>query len=138
MEGSPVRLGIGPRDVVIGTVEMARRDTKTKESVSQIGLADKIISTLNLMQKDLYEKAKVFRKEHTFSVNTYEEFKKLMNEDAGFVMAHWDGTVETEEKIKNETKATIRCIPLDSPVENGICMVTGKPSERKVLFAKAY
>jgi prolyl-tRNA synthetase len=138
LKGVPVRLAIGPRDVQNGTVEMARRDTRTKESVSQDGLAVRIMDTLNQMQKDLFEKAKKFREEHTYKADTYEEFKKLMNEDAGFVMAHWDGTDATEEKIKNDTKATIRCIPLDSKEENGVCMVTGKPSARRVLFAKAY
>jgi prolyl-tRNA synthetase len=138
LKGTPIRLAMGPRDLQNGTIELARRDTKTKESVSQEGLTKKVMEILDQMQKDLFNKAVEFRKAHTFSVNTYEEFKKLMEEDAGFVMAHWDGTEETEEKIKNETKATIRCIPLDSPMENGVCMVTGKPSQRKVLFAKAY
>lgn len=138
LKGVPVRLAIGPRDVQNGTVEMARRDTRTKESVSQEGLAVRIMDTLNQMQKDLFDKAKKFREEHTHKADTYDEFKKLMNEDAGFVMAHWDGTEETEEKIKNETKATIRCIPLESKEENGVCIVTGKPSSRRVLFAKAY
>lgn len=138
LKGTPIRLAMGPRDLQNGTIELARRDTKTKESVSQEGLTQKVIDILDQMQKDLFSKAVEFRKAHTFSVDTYEEFKKLMDDDAGFVMAHWDGTEETEEKIKNETKATIRCIPLDSPIENGVCMVSGKPSTRRVLFAKAY
>ena len=138
LKGTPIRLAMGPRDLQNGTIELARRDTKTKESVSQEGLTQKVIDILDQMQKDLFTKAVEFRKAHTFSANTYEEFKKLMDDDAGFVMAHWDGTEETEEKIKNETKATIRCIPLDSPIENGVCVVSGKPSTRKVLFAKAY
>jgi prolyl-tRNA synthetase len=138
LKGTPIRLAMGPRDLQNGTIELARRDTKTKESVSQEGLTQKVIDILDQMQKDLFNKAVEFRKAHTFSANTYEEFKNLMDADAGFVMAHWDGTEETEEKIKNETKATIRCIPLDSPIENGVCIVTGKPSSRRVLFAKAY
>jgi len=138
LKGTPIRLAMGPRDLQNGTIELARRDTKSKESVSQEGLTQKVIDILDQMQKDLFNKAVEFRKAHTFSANTYEEFKNLMDADAGFVMAHWDGTEETEEKIKNETKATIRCIPLDSPIENGVCMVTGKPSSRRVLFAKAY
>jgi len=138
LKGTPIRLALGPRDLQNGTIELARRDTKTKESVSQEGLTQKVVDILDQMQKDLFTKAVEFRKAHTFSTNTYEEFKKLMDDDAGFVMAHWDGTEETEEKIKNETKATIRCIPLDSTIENGVCMVSGKPSTRRVLFAKAY
>jgi prolyl-tRNA synthetase len=138
LKGTPIRLAMGPRDLQNGTIELARRDTKTKESVSQEGLTQKVMDILDQMQKDLFAKAVEFRKAHTFSANSYDEFKKLMDDDAGFVMAHWDGTEETEEKIKNETKATIRCIPLDSPLENGVCMVSGKPSTRRVLFAKAY
>jgi prolyl-tRNA synthetase len=138
LKGTPIRLALGPRDLQNGTIELARRDTKTKESVSQEGLTQKVVDILDQMQKDLFTKAVEFRKAHTFSTNTYEEFKKLMDDDAGFVMAHWDGTEETEEKIKNETKATIRCMPLDSTIENGVCMVSGKPSTRRVLFAKAY
>lgn len=138
LKGTPIRLAMGPRDLQNGTIELARRDTKTKESMSQEGLTEKVVEILDLMQKDLFNKAVEFKKAHTFSANTYEEFKKLMDADAGFVMAHWDGTEETEEKIKNETKATIRCIPLDSPIENGVCILTGKPSQRRVLFAKAY
>jgi prolyl-tRNA synthetase len=138
LKGTPIRLAMGPRDIQNGTIELARRDTKTKESVSQEGLTQKVVEILDQMQKDLFDKAVEFRKTHTFSANTYEEFKKLMSDDAGFVMAHWDGTPETEEKIKNETKATIRCIPLNAPDETGVCIVTGKPSYKRVLFAKAY
>ncbi len=138
LKGTPVRLAIGPRDLQNGTIELARRDLKTKESISQEGIGEKTASLLEEMQKNLYERAKAFRTEKTHEANSYEEFKKLMNEDAGFVMAHWDGTAETEEQIKNETKATIRCIPIDAKEEVGKCMVTGKPSNKKVLFAKAY
>ncbi len=138
LKGVPVRLGIGPRDLENGTVEVARRDTLTKEVVAIDGVDDHIVALLEDIQENIYKKAFDFRTESTHSVDSYEEFKKVLDEKGGFVMAHWDGTPETEEQIKNETKATIRCIPLDQPDEEGVCMVTGKPSNKRVLFARAY
>jgi len=138
LKGVPVRLAIGPRDVENGTLEMARRDTLTKESISRDEVVDVIAPLMDEIQKNLFNKAKIFREENTSQVSTYEEFKEVLDSKGGFIYAHWDGTNETEEKIKKETKATIRCIPLAAEEEDGTCMVTGKPSKRKVLFAKAY
>ena len=138
LKGVPVRLAIGPRDIENGTVEVARRDTLSKETVSIDGIDDHIASLLDEIQDNIYNKALKFRTESTRSVNTYDEFKKVLNEEGGFIFAHWDGTEETEKRIKDETKATIRCIPLDQPDEDGVCMVTGKPSKKRVIFAKAY
>ncbi len=138
LKGVPLRIAIGPRDLEKNMVELARRDTLSKESVSIEGLADKVKSELEEIQTNLYNKANTFTKNNTNKVDTWEEFKNLIEKEGGFIEAHWDGTSETEEKIKQETKATIRCIPLDAKEEEGKCVYTGKPSSKRVLFAKAY
>ncbi len=138
LKGVPVRLAIGPRDVENGTLELARRDTLTKESISRDDVVSVVVDLMDEIQKNLYNKAANYRTENTTEVSNYDEFKEVLDTKGGFVLAHWDGTVETEERIKNETKATIRCIPLDAREEEGKCMVTGKLSNKKVLFAKAY
>ncbi|MGK6353206.1 proline--tRNA ligase [Parapedobacter sp. DT-150] len=138
LKGVPVRVAVGTRDMQQGTVEIARRDTQTKETVPQAGLADRIAGLLEDMQRSIYDKAAVFREANTVEVNTYDEFKQVLEGQGGFVSAHWDGTVETEKLIKEETKATIRCIPLNNIAEAGTCIRTGKPSTQRVLFAKAY
>jgi prolyl-tRNA synthetase len=134
----PLRVAIGSRDMQNGTVELARRDTKTKETVNQEGLAAHIEALLEEIQTNIYSKASTFRAENTTEVDTYEEFKRMLDEQPGFISAHWDGTAETEQKIKDETKATIRCIPLNNKQEEGKCILTGKPSTQRVLFARAY
>ncbi len=138
MKGVPVRVAIGPRDMENGTAEVARRDTLQKESYPQEGLADKIKALLDEIQENLLNKAKTFQTENTTKVDNWEDFKNVLENKGGFILAHWDGTAETENKIKEETKATIRCIPYDSIEEEGKCIYTGKPSKRRVLFAKAY
>lgn len=138
LKGVPVRLVIGPRDFQNGTIEVARRDTLAKEVVSQEGIADHVEKLLADIQQNIFDKALKFREENTTRVDTYDEFKKVLEEKSGFILAHWDGTSETEELIKNETKATIRCIPIDAPEEDGKCIISGKPSKCRVLFAKAY
>jgi len=138
LKGVPVRLAIGTRDMQNGTVELARRDTQAKETVPQSDLADRIEQLLADIQRDIYAKALAFRELHTVEVDTYDEFKAVLDGKGGFVSAHWDGTVETEQLIKEETKATIRCIPLNNKAEKGECIRTGKPSVQRVLFAKAY
>ena len=138
VKGVPVRLALGPRDLENNQVEVARRDTKTKEVQSWDGIADHIADLLNEIQESLFAKAKAFRAEHITKVDSYDVFKEVLETKGGFISAHWDGTEETEERIKEETKATIRCIPLDGELEDGVCMVTGKPSKQRVLFAKAY
>lgn len=138
LKGVPVRLAIGTRDMQNGTVELARRDTQAKETVSQSGLADRIEQVLADIQRDIYAKALAFRESHTVEADTYDEFKAVLDGEGGFVSAHWDGTAETEQLIKEETKATIRCIPLNNKAETGVCIRTGKPSVQRVLFAKAY
>ncbi len=138
LKGVPVRLAIGPRDLAGGTVELARRDTLTKESVPVEGIAERIERLLGDIQAGIYEKALRFRDSMITKVDSYDEFKRVLEEKGGFILAHWDGTPETEERIKAETKATIRCIPVDAPAEEGVCMISGKPSHRRVLFAKAY
>jgi len=137
LKGVPIRLAMGPRDLENGQVEIARRDTKEKSSVPVEGVVEHIAALLNEIQSNLLERSKRHREANTFRVDTYEEFKQRIDE-GGFFLAHWDGTAETEELIKNETKATIRCIPFDGPSEAGICMVSGKPSPQRVIFAKAY
>ncbi|MDR1896230.1 MAG: proline--tRNA ligase [Prevotellaceae bacterium] len=137
LQGVPVRLAVGPRDIKNGTVEVARRDTLTKEVVSQENLTQHIVSLLNDIQNNIYNKALKFRDENTHYVDTYEEFKVKI-ENGGFIMAHWDGTAETEALIKEETKATIRCIPLEGDATPGKCMVTGQYSDRRVVFARNY
>ncbi len=136
-KGVPVRIAIGPRDMQSGTVEVARRDTREKMVLQQSDLVNKVEHLLENIQSNLYQKAISFREQNTISVNSYDEFKKAI-EKGGFVLAHWDGTSATEEKIKEETKATIRCIPLGNKKENGKCVLTGKPSEQRVVFAVAY
>ncbi|MEQ8301897.1 MAG: proline--tRNA ligase [Cyclobacteriaceae bacterium] len=138
LKGVPVRIAIGPRDIQNGTVEMARRDTKEKKTVQFDEVVDMIPSLLDEIQKNIFNRALAFRKEKTTKVDTYEEFKKVLDGKAGFILAHWDGSAETEGAIKDETKATIRCIPLDAPEEEGKCIYSGKPSKRRVLFARAY
>lgn len=138
LKGVPVRLAMGPRDYQNGTIEVARRDTLTKEILPVEGIAEKVETLLNDIQENIYQKALTFRNENITKVDSYDEFKRLLDDKGGFFLAHWDGTVETEQKIKEETKATIRCIPLDAPAEEGTCMVTGKPSHRRVIFARAY
>jgi len=138
LKGVPVRLVIGPRDYDNGTVEVARRDTLTKEVRPVEGLADYVKTLLDDMQENIYQKALKFREENVTRVETYEEFKQVLEEKGGFILAHWDGTPETEEQIKNETKATIRCIPVDAPYEEGTDIISGKPSTRRVLFARSY
>lgn len=138
LKGVPVRLAMGPRDMENNTVELARRDTLTKEVVPVDGIDEYIEKLLAEIQESLYNKALKFRESMTTKVESYDEFKRVLTEKGGFILAHWDGTSETEELIKNETKATIRCIPVDAPEEEGKCIVTGKPSHRRVLFAVAY
>ncbi len=136
-KGVPIRLAMGPRDLENGTIEIARRDTLEKKVLPVEGIEDVIENLLNEIQEGLYSKAKAFRSENTFEVDNWEEFKAKI-EAGGFVMAHWDGSSETELKIKEETKATIRTIPLNNPQEEGKCIFTGKPSKERVVFAKAY
>lgn len=138
MKGVPLRVAVGARDLQNGTVELARRDTQTKETVSQEGLAVTIENLLGIIQENIYHKALSFRNEHITEVNSYDEFKDVLETKGGFISCHWDGSVDTEKRVKDETKATIRCIPLDAKEEEGICIFTGKPSTKRVLFAKAY
>jgi len=138
LKGVPVRLAMGARDLENGTVEIARRDTKTKETISMDGIATYISSLLDNIQESIYNKALAFREENTFRVDTFEEFNQVLDTKGGFILAHWDGTPETEEKIKEETKATIRCIPLNAEQEEGVCIYSGKPSSQRVVFARAY
>jgi prolyl-tRNA synthetase len=136
-KGVPLRVAIGQRDIENKTVEVARRDTLQKEIVSLDTIIPYIENTLNNIQQNLFERAKTFRTNNIYYASNYEEFKKLLDK-GGFIYAHWDGTPETEEKIKEETKATIRCIPLNNNIEEGKCIFSGKPSSQKVLFARAY
>jgi len=138
LQGVPLRIAIGARDLENGTVELARRDTLTKEVVNLTGLTEKVEGLMVEIQDTLFNKALDYRNSHITEVNTFEEFKSILKEKGGFISAHWDGTPETEEKIKELTKATIRCIPLDAKEEEGKCVLTGMPSNRRVLFAKAY
>ena len=138
LKGIPIRMVIGSRDIENKTVEIARRDTKQKLIVSQDGLEHYILSLLQEIQQNIYQKALKFRENNITQASSYTEFKELLETKGGFIYAHWDGTPETEKRIKDETKATIRCIPLDNKKEDGVCMVTGKPSKERVLFAKAY
>jgi prolyl-tRNA synthetase len=138
LKGVPVRLAIGPRDIENNTVEVARRDTLTKISVSMENIVEVVDGLLEEIQSNLFEKALAFRKEKTTKVDSYDEFKEVLEQKGGFVVAHWDGSAETEERIKNETKATIRCILLDEAPKPGNCVYSGKPSKGRVVFAKAY
>jgi prolyl-tRNA synthetase len=138
LKGVPVRLAMGPRDMENGTFEVARRDTLEKEIVPAAGIVDHIAGLLGEMQENIYRMARDFRDARITEVDTYEEFRKVLETKGGFISAHWDGTDETEERIKDQTKATIRLIPLDPKQEPGKCILTGKPSPYRVLFAKAY
>jgi prolyl-tRNA synthetase len=138
MKGVPVRIAIGPRDLENKSVELARRDTLEKQTVNMDGIENKIADLLNDIQKNIYLKSLEFRKENTYNTDSWEEFKEIIDKKGGFVKAHWDGTMETENAISEATKATIRCIPLDNTPEEGKCIYSGKPSKQKVIFAKAY
>ncbi len=138
LQGVPLRIAIGPKDLEKGSVELARRDTLTKEFVAQVDVVDRVAALLDEIQTTLFEKALNFRKEHTHQADSWEEFESLIKASAGFVYAHWDGTSETEDKIKELTKATIRCIPLNNKQEAGKCVLTGRPSVQRVVFARAY
>ncbi|MBK9412267.1 MAG: proline--tRNA ligase [Bacteroidetes bacterium] len=137
LKGIPVRIAIGPRDLENGTAEVARRDTKEKSVMQITDLAIKIEHLLEQIQDNIYRRASDFRESHTYKADSYDEFKSRLD-DGGFVLAHWDGTSETEEKIKEETKATIRCIPIDNKQEAGKCIFTGNPSTQRVVFARSY
>lgn len=138
LKGVPLRIAIGPRDVENNVVELARRDTQTKSSVPQEGIGNYIKDLLEEIQENIYTKALDYRNSHITKVDTYEEFKTVLESKGGFISAHWDGTEETEQKIKEETKATIRCILLENEQEAGTCIVSGNPSKERVIFAKAY
>ncbi|MBJ6109120.1 proline--tRNA ligase [Hymenobacter sp. BT523] len=138
MKGVPVRLAIGARDLDAGTVEVARRDTKEKMSLPLADIVASVDQLLTDIQSNIYNKALKFRETHTTRVDSYDEFKRMLDEEPGFLLAHYDGTSETEERIKEETKATVRCLALAEPDEDGVCMVTGKPSVRRAYFARAY
>ena len=138
LQGVPLRIAIGPKDLENGTVELARRDTLTKQIVTMDTLTSMITSLMSEIQDALFQKALNFRDTHISEVNTFEEFKHILETKSGFVSAHWDGTTETEDKIKELTKATIRLIPMNNIQEAGVCVLTGKPSKERVLFAKAY
>ena len=138
LKGVPIRMAIGPRDIENGTVEVARRDTKEKQILNLIDIDHKIEYLLSAMQEEIYLNALNFRDNHITLVNTWDEFVDVLENKTGFVAAHWDGTAETEDKIKELTKASIRCIPLNNPKEKGTCILSGKPSRERALFAKAY
>jgi prolyl-tRNA synthetase len=138
LKGVPVRIAIGPRDLENGTIEIARRDTLGKETIKTDTAVKHITALLEDIQNNIFRKASEFKKENTRHVDTWNDFVNVLDNEGGFIMAHWDGNPETEEKIKEETKATIRCIPFDSPEEEGKCIYTGKPSKRRVLFARSY
>ncbi len=138
LKGVPLRIAMGPRDLDNGTVELARRDTKEKQIISQDDITEKVTQLLEEIQNNLFDKALSFRDDLITSVDSFEQFKEVLESKGGFVSAHWDGSSETEEKIKTLTKATIRCIPLDTSEEPGLCVLTGNPSLRRVIFAKAY
>jgi len=137
-KGVPVRLAIGQRDIENNTIEVARRDTLEKSTYQFTDIVSKIEHLLEHIQENLYQKAKTYTADNTFHANSWDEFKDIIENKGGFVMAHWDGTPETEQKIKDETKATIRCIPLNNVKEKGVCIYSGKPSDQRVIFARAY
>ena len=137
LQGVPVRLAIGARDLSNNTIEVCRRDTLEKQTVSIDGVDDYIVNLMDEIQKNIFQKALKYREEHSYKVDTYDDFKAALDK-GGFVYAPWDGTAETEARIKEETKATIRCIPLNNPLEDGVDMLTGKPSTQRVVFARAY
>lgn len=138
LKGVPVRIAMGLRDIENNVVEIARRDTKEKNTMPLDGLAQYIVTLLDDIQQNIYNKALAYRNEHITPANNWDEFVKLLDEKGGFIAAHWDGTPETEEEIKTKTKATIRCIPLNNKQEDGVCILSGKPSKERVLFARAY
>ncbi|MFQ3349854.1 MAG: prolyl-tRNA synthetase, partial [Candidatus Arcticimaribacter sp.] len=138
LKGVPLRIAIGPKDLEKNQVELARRDTLSKSFVPKDELAQMIPKLLNEIQETLFNKAEKFRDEHITEADNFDAFKEILNSKGGFVSAHWDGTSETEDQIKKATKATIRCIPYTSELENGTCIFSGKPSTQRVLFAKAY
>jgi prolyl-tRNA synthetase len=138
LKGVPVRLAIGPRDIANGTVEVARRDTKEKQVMRLDEVGTAIPKLLEEIQDNIFARAKKFRDDMITSVDSYDEFKRILDDKGGFVLAHWDGSPESEAAIKDETKATIRCIPLDATAETGACIFSGKPSSKRVLFARAY
>ncbi len=138
LKGVPIRLGIGPKDIEKGTVELARRDNLTKSFIPQDDLASHVKNLLSEIQSNLFDRALAFRDSHITVCDSYTDFKKVLDSKGGFISAHWDGTEETEMKIKQETKATIRCIPIDTEKEEGKCIYSGNPSSQRVLFAKAY
>lgn len=138
MKGVPVRIAMGSRDLANNQAEVARRDTKEKKTINLDGISSYIKNLLDEIQQNIYNRAKQYRDEHVTEANTWDEFVTLLDEKGGFISAHWDGTAETEEKIKEQTKATIRCIPLDAINKNGKCILTEKPSTQRVLFARAY
>jgi prolyl-tRNA synthetase len=138
MKGVPVRLALGMRDIENNSAEVARRDTRQKVTMPLDGLAEEIVALLDEIQRGMFDKAKAFRDAHMYRADTWEQFENLLEGEGGFISAHWDGTAETEEAIKDKTKATIRCIPLDNEQEPGTCILTGKPSRQRVLFARAY
>lgn len=138
LKGVPVRLVLGPRDIENKSIEVARRDTLQKETIPVEKTVDHVVRLLDDIQQNIYNKALKFKNDNTFKIDKWDEFVKITENNGGFILAHWDGTAETEEKIKEETKATIRCIPFDSPAEEGKCIYSGKPSKRRVLFARSY
>lgn len=138
MKGVPVRLALGARDIENNLIEVARRDTREKQSMPLAGIEDAIVTLLDAIQEQIYNKAAVYRNDHITEVNSFAEFEEVLQQKGGFISAHWDGTPETEEKIKELTKATIRCIPLQNKLEEGVCVYSGKPSSQRVLFAVAY
>ena len=138
LKGVPVRIAIGARDLQNNVVEIARRDTKEKKSVAMDGLAQTVAGLLDDIQANIFQKSREYRDHNITKADTWEEFERLLDEKGGFIAAHWDGTSDTEEKIKERTKATIRCIPIDNQQEAGACILTGKPSKERVLFARAY
>ncbi|MBR1934980.1 MAG: proline--tRNA ligase, partial [Muribaculaceae bacterium] len=138
LKGVPVRLVIGARDIENGTIEVMRRDTLEKSVAQLDGIVDHVKNLLEEIQTNIYTKALKHRESMTTRVDSYDEFKRVLEEKGGFILAHWDGTPETEDRIKEETKATIRCIPMDAPDEEGVDMLTGKPSHRRVVFARNY
>ncbi|RYG46731.1 MAG: proline--tRNA ligase, partial [Chitinophagaceae bacterium] len=137
-KGVPVRVAIGARDIENNSVEVARRDTREKQTISLDGFVDTVTRLLEDIQQSMFDRARTFRDAHITKVDTWDEFQSVLKDKTGFISAHWDGTAETEDKIKELTKATIRCIPIDNPQEEGKCILTGKPSKERVLFAQAY
>jgi prolyl-tRNA synthetase len=138
MKGVPLRIALGPRDLENGTLELARRDTLEKEVVAQEAIEARVLELLEEIQEQLFQKAKAYRDDHITKVDDFKTFQEVLDRKGGFVLAHWDGTEETEDQIKEQTKATIRCIAIDAPEEEGKCVFSGKPSQKRVLFAKAY